>query len=98
MASLYRNHFPEKIDFTKNSVCCDKHYFPESALVSSFVMVSCPCWHFTVILSPAENPACSSQFACKRLFYTTVQKVDIVFNFVGEINFLSATQPKRQGA
>ncbi len=27
-----------------------------------------------------------------------VQKVDIVFNFVGEINFLSVTQPKRQGA
>ena len=27
-----------------------------------------------------------------------VQKVDIVFNFVGEINFLSATQPKQQGA
>ena len=27
-----------------------------------------------------------------------VQKVDIVFNFVGEINFLSATEPKRQGA
>jgi len=27
-----------------------------------------------------------------------VQKVDIIFNFVGEINFLSATQPKRQGA
>ncbi len=27
-----------------------------------------------------------------------VQKVDIVFNFVGELNFLSATQPKRQGA
>ena len=27
-----------------------------------------------------------------------VQKVDIVFNFIGEINFLSATQPKRQGA
>ena len=27
-----------------------------------------------------------------------VQKVDIVFNFVGEINFLSASQPKRQGA
>ena len=27
-----------------------------------------------------------------------VQKVDIVFNFVREINFLSATQPKRQGA
>ncbi len=27
-----------------------------------------------------------------------IQKVDIVFNFVGEINFLSATQPKRQGA
>ena len=25
-------------------------------------------------------------------------KVDIAFNFVGEINFLSATQPKRQGA
>ena len=24
-----------------------------------------------------------------------VQKVDIVFNFVGEINFLSATQPKQ---
>ena len=27
-----------------------------------------------------------------------VQKVDIVFNFVGELNFLSDTQPKRQGA
>lgn len=27
-----------------------------------------------------------------------VQKVDIVFNFVGEINFLSDMQPKRQGA
>lgn len=27
-----------------------------------------------------------------------VQKVDIVFNFVGEINFLSDTQSKRQGA
>ena len=27
-----------------------------------------------------------------------VQKVDIIFNFVGEINFLSATPPKRQGA
>lgn len=27
-----------------------------------------------------------------------VQKVNIVFNFVGEINFLSDTQPKRQGA
>ncbi len=27
-----------------------------------------------------------------------VQKVDIVFNFAGKINFLSATQPKRQGA
>jgi len=27
-----------------------------------------------------------------------VQKVDIVFNFVGEINFLSATSPKCQGA
>ncbi|MCI8285295.1 MAG: DUF4368 domain-containing protein, partial [Firmicutes bacterium] len=27
-----------------------------------------------------------------------VQKVDIVFNFVGEINFLSATPPKRHGA
>ena len=27
-----------------------------------------------------------------------VQKVDIVFNFVGEINFLSATPPKCQGA
>ena len=27
-----------------------------------------------------------------------VQKVDIVFNFVGEIHFLSVTQPKRQGA
>ena len=25
-----------------------------------------------------------------------VQKADIVFNFVGEINFLSATPPKRQ--
>ena len=27
-----------------------------------------------------------------------VQKVDIVFNFVGELNFLSDMQPKRQGA
>ncbi len=27
-----------------------------------------------------------------------VQKVDIIFDFVGEINFLSATQLKRQGA
>jgi hypothetical protein len=27
-----------------------------------------------------------------------VQKVAIVFNFAGEINFLSASQPKRQGA
>ena len=27
-----------------------------------------------------------------------VQKVDIVFNFIGEINFLSDTQPNRQGA
>ena len=27
-----------------------------------------------------------------------VQKVDIVFKFVGEINFLSDTQPKCQGA
>ncbi|MDE7014939.1 MAG: hypothetical protein K2P19_09765 [Kineothrix sp.] len=30
--------------------------------------------------------------------FERVQKVDIVFHFVGEINFLSATQPKRQGA
>ncbi len=30
--------------------------------------------------------------------FERVQKVDIIFNFVGEINFLSATQPKRQGA
>ena len=27
-----------------------------------------------------------------------VQKVDIVFNFVGELSFLSDMQPKRQGA
>ncbi len=27
-----------------------------------------------------------------------VQKVDIIFNFAGEINFLSATQRKRQSA
>ena len=27
-----------------------------------------------------------------------VQKVDIIFNFIGEINFLSDMQPKRQGA
>ena len=27
-----------------------------------------------------------------------IQKVDIVFNFVGEINFLSATPPKPQDA
>jgi len=26
------------------------------------------------------------------------QEVDIIFNFVGEINSLSAAQPKRQGA
>jgi len=32
------------------------------------------------------------------LIVEDVPKVDIVFNFVGEINFLSATQPKRQGA
>ena len=67
IVSLYRNHFPEEIDFTKNSFYYDKHYFPESALISSFVMVSCPCWHFTVILSPAEKPAFSSQFPCKRI-------------------------------
>ena len=27
-----------------------------------------------------------------------LEKIDIIFNFVGEIDFLSATQPKRQGA
>ncbi|MEY8484577.1 helix-turn-helix transcriptional regulator [Lachnospiraceae bacterium 48-21] len=47
MALLYRNHFPSGINFTKNSFYRDKHYSPESALVPSFVMVSCPCWHFT---------------------------------------------------
>ena len=67
MAPLYRNHFSEGIDFIKNSLCHDRHCFPESALVPSFVIVSCPCWHFTVILSPAENPACSSQFPCNRI-------------------------------
>ena len=67
MDPLYRNHFPEEIDFTKNSVYCDKHYSFQSALVLSFVMTSFPFWYFTVILSPAENPACSSQFPCKRI-------------------------------
>lgn len=47
MALLYRNHFPAGINFTKNSFYRDKHYSPESALVPSFVIVSCPCWHFT---------------------------------------------------
>lgn len=34
----------------------------------------------------------------KGAVFERVQKVDIVFNFVGEINFLSATQPKLEGA
>ena len=44
-----------------------KLYFSESFPVSFFVMVRCPCWHFTVILSPTENPACSSHFPCKTI-------------------------------
>ena len=44
-----------------------KLYSSESFPVSFFVMVSCPCWHFTVILSPAEKPACSSHLPCKRI-------------------------------
>ena len=67
MAPLYRNHFPEGIDFAKNPFQCNGHYSPRSIFVPSFVMISRPCWHFTVILSPAENPACSSQFPCKRI-------------------------------
>ncbi len=39
----------------------------EPFLVPSFVMVSCPCWHFTVILSPAEKPVCSSHLPCKTI-------------------------------
>lgn len=39
----------------------------EPFLVPSFVMVSCPSWHFTVILSPAEKPALSSHMPCKRI-------------------------------
>ena len=62
------NHFPEGTDFTKNPFQCNGHYSPEFTLVPSFVMISCPCWHFiTVIFSPAENTACSSQFPCKRI-------------------------------
>lgn len=30
MIPLYRNHFPEEIDCTKNLFCCDKHYFEET--------------------------------------------------------------------
>ena len=45
----------------------DKHDSPESFLVPFFVMVSCPCWHFTMILSLAENPVCSSHFPCKKI-------------------------------
>jgi len=51
------------------------------------------------------TPAIVNEFIKKIIVHTPekvdgkrVQKVDIVFNFVGEINFLSATQPKRQGA
>ena len=44
-----------------------KFYSSESFLVPSFVMVSCPSWHFTVILSPAEKPAFSSHLPCKTI-------------------------------
>jgi len=50
-----------------NQKFVDKHDASQSFLVPFFVMVSCPCWHFTVILSPAENPVCSSHFPCKRI-------------------------------
>ncbi len=36
--------------------------------------------------------------APERVSRKRIQKVDIVFNFVGELNFLSDTQPKRQDA
>ena len=51
------------------------------------------------------TPAIVSEFIKKIIVHAPekldgkrIQKVDIIFNFVGEINFLSATQPKRQGA
>ena len=51
------------------------------------------------------NPAIVNEFIKKIIVHAPekvnrkrVQKVDIVFNFVGELNFLSDTQPKRQGA
>ena len=51
------------------------------------------------------TPAIVNEFIKKIIVYAPekvdgkrMQKVDIVFNFVGEINFLSATEPKRQGA
>lgn len=51
------------------------------------------------------NPTIVNEFIKKIIVHAPekvdgkrVQKVDIVFNFVGEINFLSATQTKQQGA
>ncbi len=69
MAPLYRNHFPEEIDFTKKSVCCDKHYSFQSAFVLSFVMTSFPCRHFTVIfpLRRIRPVSASSPVKCQRV-------------------------------
>jgi site-specific DNA recombinase len=51
------------------------------------------------------TPTIVNEFIKKIIVHATekvdgkrIQKVDIVFNFVREINFLSVTQPKRQGA
>ena len=70
-------HFLSGLEKIKGAKCAfkiqinqrfvDKHDSPESFLVPFFVMVSCPCWHFMVILSPAKNPVCSSHFPCKRI-------------------------------
>ena len=49
------------------SVTGRKFYSSEPFRVPSFVMVSCPSWHFTVILSPAEKPAFSSHMPCKTI-------------------------------
>ena len=48
--------------------------------------------------SIVNQKAVLSEYAAEKVDRKRVQKVDIVFNFVEEINFLSATQPKRQGA
>ena len=47
--------------------------------------------------SIVNQKAVLSEYVAEKVDRKRVQKVDIVFNFVEEINFLSATQPKRQG-